>query len=142
MATSTHVWKITPTGGSQLDLNDRKNTFLCLDHSPGVKATTFKEARNFAGGIRQNNKHHPLVKMKMPMFVVGSGDHPEDDLYDRLVAIRAACLVGGSAVYQAPGEPSQTFTLGASDEPDYKHDYLYVYDHIATLSTLELWRMP
>lgn len=138
-----HIWTITPTGGSALNLNDRTNTFLCTDHNIGAKKGSFDEVRNgLTGAVCQARLHYGLIKMTMPMFVVGTGLTPADDLYDRLVLIKAACVAGGVATYQAPGEISQSFTIGASDEPEYLHDYLYINDHIAQLKSLELWRMP
>jgi len=137
---TTHIWTL-----GSLNLNDRVNTFLCTDHDPGAKATDFDEVRSYTGAIRQVDVHHPLVKMSMPMYVVGiGGDDADaaDDLFDRLVVIKAAFVAGGAATYQPPGEPLQTFTIGRSSEPGYLHDYLYVTDHIAQLKTVDLWRLP
>ena len=139
---TVHVFKFTPTGGSQINLNDRTNTFLGKDFKLGAKATAFKEVRNFAGGIRQNDKHHPLVKMELPVIVVGTSGSPAVDLKTRVTAIQAACLLGGVLEFKGPGEATSTyFTIGCSDAPDPVHDYLYIRDHTAKL-VLALWRAP
>jgi len=124
-----------------VNLNDRTNTFTGNGVNLGYKHTEFDEVRSYTGAIKQVDVHQPLTDVVIPLRVIGTGGTPADDLYDRLLAIKAVCVSGGTLTWQPSGEDSQSFTIGPSPEPEIKLDELYRLKHIARFE-LHLKRFP
>jgi hypothetical protein len=130
--------------GSPLNLNNRTKTFVMYGADLGYKHTDFDEVRAYTGAIRQVDVHQPLIEVVIPMKVVGLGaddDAKAADLQATLIAIKAQCVAGGTLTWTPDGEPTQTFTIGPSPEPEIKLDEVYKLRHKARFE-LHLQRMP
>lgn len=132
------VLTFTPTGGSQIDLNDGSKYAARYGVNVGAKKTQYDEVRSYTGAIRQVDVHQPLVEMVIPLEVMSA---TADGLRDNLDALCDACVAGGSLTWQPDGEDSRTYTIGCSPEPEIVQDALYKLKHI-TLVELHLVRLP
>lgn len=132
------VCTFLPATGSLVNLNDRTNTFVGYGIDMGAKATIFDEVRSYTGAIRQVDVHQPLIDVVIPMKVVATDS---DTLYDKVAEIKAAVVQGGTLTWQPDGQPSRSYTIGCSPEPEIKEDEVHKLHHMARFE-LHLKRLP